>query len=67
MDAEEETRYRAWAAVHDRRVHRRVCAELDGELGAQEPREVKQVTYPVVYYTAPGELYDETGDRFYRG
>lgn len=60
-------RYRAWCAVHDRRIHRRIVDELDEELDdGQGRREVKQVSYPMVYHTAPGVLYDETRDRFYR-
>jgi hypothetical protein len=64
-------RYRAWSAVHDRRTHRRVCDELDDELGGQEQpkrrREAQQDPYPMVYYSAPGRLYDEKNQRFYRG
>ena len=64
-------RYRAWCTVHDRRIRRRYQGQLDEELeGTEEvdqPRVTRQITYPVVYHTAPGELYDEQKDRFYRG
>jgi len=64
-------RYRAWCAVHDRRIHRRICDQLDEELSEDEPpkrrRAVPQDPYPMVYYSAPGRLYDEKNDRFYRG
>jgi len=67
-DEDAARRYRAWCAVHDRRAHRRYCDQLDEELcdGRAPARTAKQVTYPMVYHIAPGVLYDEKKDLFYR-